>query len=213
MSTVPVEIPNTALAAVPAALMAYQQRWVADDSPLKVIEKSRRTGLTWGEAADNVLTAAASRTAGGMNVYYIAYNQDMTVEYIQACAMWARVFNYAAGEIEEGFWDGEDEAGADDAMAMASALQDALEEFAATSDKIDEAGGGVDTSSPAAFTLQITPPGSKLTMLTCMSWRTSTGSTKRWVPHAPSVSGIGSIATSCSCTTNGSGTSIPSTRS
>jgi len=93
----------------PAVLLPYQQRWIADDSPLKVIEKSRRTGLTWGEAADDVLTAASDRTAGGQNVYYIAYNQDMTIEYIQACAMWARAFNRAAGEIEEGLWDGEDD--------------------------------------------------------------------------------------------------------
>ena len=74
-----------------------------------MIEKSRRTGLTWGEAADNVLTAATARTAGGQNVYYIAYNQDMTVEYIQACAMWARMFNYAASEIEEGFWEADED--------------------------------------------------------------------------------------------------------
>ena len=109
MSIVPVDIPNTALAPIPAVLMAYQQRWVADTAPLKVMEKSRRTGITWGEAADNVLTAAASRTAGGQNVYYIAYNQDMTIEYIQACAMWAKAFNHAATEIEEGFWDGDEE--------------------------------------------------------------------------------------------------------
>ena len=110
--TIPAYIPDTAAAglATPAVLMAYQQGWVADDSPLKVIEKSRRTGLTWAEASDNVLTAASARTANGQNVYYIAYNQDMTIEYIQACAMWARVFNYAAGEIEEGFWDSEDDA-------------------------------------------------------------------------------------------------------
>ena len=111
MSDIPFEVPDTALAPVPAAvLMAYQQRWVADRSPLKVMEKSRRTGITWGEASDNVLTAASERTAGGQNVYYIAYNQDMTIEYIQACAMWARVFNYAAGEIEEGIWDDEKDA-------------------------------------------------------------------------------------------------------
>lgn len=109
-TAVPFEIPNTALKAVPAAvLMGYQARWVADRSPLKVMGKSRRTGITWGEASDNVLTAASDRTAGGQNVYYIAYNQDMTIEYIQACAMWARVFNRAAGEIDEGFWDGESE--------------------------------------------------------------------------------------------------------
>lgn len=108
---VPFKVPDTALLPVPGAvLMGYQQRWVADRSPLKVIEKSRRTGITWGEASDNVLTAASERTAGGQNVYYIAYNQDMTIEYIQACAMWARVFNYAAGEIEEGIWGDETEA-------------------------------------------------------------------------------------------------------
>ncbi len=109
MTAIPAHIPNTALSPAPAVLMGYQQRWVADPSPLKVIEKSRRTGLTWAEASDDVLTAAANRSAGGQNVYYIAYNQDMTIEYIQACAMWARAFNHAASEIEEGFWDGDED--------------------------------------------------------------------------------------------------------
>ena len=51
-----------------AVLLPYQREWVADDSDLKVAEKSRRIGLTWAEASDNVLTAAKSRRAGGMNV-------------------------------------------------------------------------------------------------------------------------------------------------
>ena len=102
-------IPDTSGYDAPPVLLPYQQRWVADASPLKVIEKSRRTGITWAEASDNVLPAASSAPAGGMNVYYIAYNQDMTVEYIQACAMWARAFNYAASEIEEGFWEEDDD--------------------------------------------------------------------------------------------------------
>ncbi len=89
-------------------LLPYQQRWIADKSPLKVSEKSRRTGLTWAEAADDVLIAASARSAGGMNVYYIGYNQDMAIEYIDACAGWAKAFNYAAGQVEEGLW-GEDE--------------------------------------------------------------------------------------------------------
>ena len=91
-----------------SVLLNYQQQWVKDKSPLKVSEKSRRTGLTWAEAADDVLIAASARSAGGMNVYYIGYNQDMAIEYIDACAGWAKVFNYAAGQIEEGLW-GEDE--------------------------------------------------------------------------------------------------------
>lgn len=98
--------------ALDAVLLKYQQDWIADDSDLKVAEKSRRVGLTWAEASDNVLTASKSRQAGGMNVYYIGYNMDMAIEYIEACAMWARAFNEAAGEIEVGeevFKDGDDE--------------------------------------------------------------------------------------------------------
>ena len=47
-----------------------------------------------------------------MNVYYIGYNMDMAIEYIEACAMWARIFNEVASEVEEGeevFKDGDDE--------------------------------------------------------------------------------------------------------
>lgn len=101
MSVGPV-LPATAGAEAPPVLLPYQRAWIEDDSPLKVCEKSRRIGLTWAEAADNVLIAAES---GGQNVYYIGYNQDMAVEYIEACAMWARAFDYAASEIEEGIWE------------------------------------------------------------------------------------------------------------
>lgn len=103
------DIPNTADASTPAVLLPYQQRWIADDSQLKVAEKGRRTGITWAEAADDVLIAASDKTAGGQNVFYIGYNQDMGLEYIEACAMWAKAFNYAAGEIEEGFWEEDQE--------------------------------------------------------------------------------------------------------
>ena len=99
-------------AKTPAALLPYQQRWVADKAQLKVAEKSRRIGLTWAEASDNVLNAASERSAGGRNAYYIGYNMDMAIEYIEACAMWARVFSQAASAVEEGeevFKDGKDE--------------------------------------------------------------------------------------------------------
>ncbi|KAF1009071.1 MAG: hypothetical protein GAK28_00704 [Luteibacter sp.] len=105
-------LPNTAAADVPAAFLPYQQAWVADTADLKVAEKSRRTGLTWAEAGDNVLIAGADRAAGGMNVYYIGYNMDMAIEYIEACAMWARIFGQVSEAIEEGqelFADGKDE--------------------------------------------------------------------------------------------------------
>jgi phage FluMu gp28-like protein len=99
-------------AKTPPALLPYQQEWVADQSQLKIAEKSRRIGLTWAEASDNVLNAALDRQAGGRNTYYIGYNQDMAIEYIEACAMWARVFNQAVSAIEEEeeiFKDGNEE--------------------------------------------------------------------------------------------------------
>lgn len=87
---------------VPAVLLPYQQAWIADTSQLKVAEKSRRIGLTWAEAADAVLDAM---TEGGQNCYYLGYNKDMTVEFIQACAMWAKAYDAAASEIEESIWE------------------------------------------------------------------------------------------------------------
>ncbi|MEG9304666.1 hypothetical protein [Psychrobacter celer] len=96
----------------PAVLLPYQQQWIADESQLKIAEKSRRIGLTWAEAADCALIAASDKKSGGQNVYYVGYNQDMTMEFVEACAMWARSFNYAASEIEEGIFvddDGEKE--------------------------------------------------------------------------------------------------------
>ena len=47
MSQLAPVLPDTSALDIPAVLMPYQQRWVADTSPLKVIEKSRRTGITW----------------------------------------------------------------------------------------------------------------------------------------------------------------------
>jgi phage FluMu gp28-like protein len=81
-----------------SVLLPYQQRWVADTSPVKVVEKSRRVGLTWGEAADSALTAAAEK---GQDTWYIGYNQEMAREFIETVAMWARAFHQVAGEIED----------------------------------------------------------------------------------------------------------------
>lgn len=75
----------------------YQKNWIGDTSCVKVCEKSRRIGLTWAEAADNVLAASS---AEGMDVWYIGYNRDMTREYIETCAGWARHFNRVCSEVD-----------------------------------------------------------------------------------------------------------------
>ena len=43
-----------------AIFMAYQVKWVEDQSPVKIMEKSRRIGLSYAEAADDVLYAASA---------------------------------------------------------------------------------------------------------------------------------------------------------
>lgn len=80
-------------------LLPYQQRWVADTSKVKVCEKSRRVGLSWAEAADAALTAAATH---GQDVWYIGYNKDMAIEFILDVAQWTAHFGEAAEAIECG---------------------------------------------------------------------------------------------------------------
>lgn len=82
-------------------LLGYQKRWIADESDLKIAEKSRRTGLTWAEAADATLYAATARNEGGGNHFYVGSNKEMAREFIEAVAMWAKAFDKAAGDIQE----------------------------------------------------------------------------------------------------------------
>jgi len=82
-------------------LLGYQKRWLADESPLKIAEKSRRTGLTWAEAADAVLTASKTKVAHGTNHFYVGSNKEMAREFIDAAAMWAKSFDKVAEDIQE----------------------------------------------------------------------------------------------------------------
>lgn len=89
-------------------LLPYQRDWVADESDLKIAEKSRRTGLTWAEAADATLCAGAKKSAGGCNHFYVGSNKEMAREFIDAVAMWAKLFDQAAGAIQEEVLQDED---------------------------------------------------------------------------------------------------------
>jgi phage FluMu gp28-like protein len=89
---------------LPAVLLPYQRRTVSlldSACPVLFVEKSRRIGLTWALAAWAVLRAARQKAAGGMDGMYISYSREMTREFIDACAMWARAFNIAADAAEE----------------------------------------------------------------------------------------------------------------
>ena len=78
----------------PPILLSYQQEAVrlSHQHQLLVIEKSRRTGITYAFGADDTLTAA-ERGIGGSDVYYIAYNLDMAREYIGYVGDFAKAFH------------------------------------------------------------------------------------------------------------------------
>lgn len=89
----------------PSVLLGYQSRAVGllDGTGVEVlfIEKSRRIGMTWGLASYAVLKAGREKKAGGSDAMYISYSQEMTREFIDACAMWARAFASAAIDQDE----------------------------------------------------------------------------------------------------------------
>lgn len=100
-------------ASLPAVLLPYQQRLLATTavSQLVVVEKSRRIGMTWGVGADAVLTAGATRAAGGMDVLYIGFSQDLAREFIDVAAMWARAFLKLGAEVQEFLFADQDDQG------------------------------------------------------------------------------------------------------
>ena len=80
-------------------LLPYQLRWLDDDSPLKIIEKSRQIGLTYVDAYDSVIKAShATKPAG---VYVSSRDLVTTRLYIEQCAFWARFLNVAAENLGE----------------------------------------------------------------------------------------------------------------
>ncbi len=77
-------------------LMEHQKTWLEDTSALKVCEKGRRTGITFAESLDHTLIAAAKRSAGGGNCFYIGDTKDKGREFIGYVAHFAKI---VAGEL------------------------------------------------------------------------------------------------------------------
>lgn len=83
-------------------LMEHQKDWIADDSTLKICAKGRRTGVTFAEALDCTLIAAAKRSAGGQNVFYIPDTKPKGREFIGYAAHFARTVSKEMLTIEDG---------------------------------------------------------------------------------------------------------------
>lgn len=94
------------LPALPDVFLSYQQRlWATvSQAALSVHEKSRRTGFSWALGAIAAATAAAARSAGGMDVLYMGYEREMTREFVGYVADWAKSMQLAARDVEEFVW-------------------------------------------------------------------------------------------------------------
>ncbi|NUM71223.1 MAG: hypothetical protein HUU43_10270 [Ignavibacteriaceae bacterium] len=76
----------------------YQIRWLNDKSKVKVWEKSRRIGATYVQAFEDVVDMAAGTYPA---VWFTSADESAAKEYIFYCAQWAKMFDYAAAEVQE----------------------------------------------------------------------------------------------------------------
>ena len=78
----------------PPHFLPYQRRWIADKSPLKIIEKSRQIGLTYADAYDSVRKACGFQ--GRYDTFFSTRDEPTARRYIELCKDWARYLNLRA---------------------------------------------------------------------------------------------------------------------
>lgn len=79
--------------------LPFQERWIKDNSRLKLQEKSRQIGISWSTAY-----AAAERTAlaGAKWDQWVSSRDDLQARlFIEDCKLWAKVLNMAAQDLGE----------------------------------------------------------------------------------------------------------------
>ncbi|MEW8049295.1 MAG: terminase family protein [Candidatus Thiodiazotropha sp.] len=85
---------------VPKILLPYQARWHADQSVVRLAEKSRRIGWSWGALAAEGALEAARPKGKGMDQFYMGYNMAMAAENIGDVVFFAQVYGLVVSEID-----------------------------------------------------------------------------------------------------------------
>lgn len=67
--------------------LPYQARWIKDDSEIKIFEKSRRIGATFGQSYEDVRDLLKH----GYDVYFSSADESAAREYILYCEKWVRL--------------------------------------------------------------------------------------------------------------------------
>lgn len=95
----------TAASECPTVFLGYQTRVCRDQAKVRVIEKSRRIGLSWGIAGGDAVPEAAAHR--GWDVFYVGYNREMAEQFISDAAHFIDSFQIVASAVDEAFFDDE----------------------------------------------------------------------------------------------------------
>ncbi len=71
-------------------LLPYQVAWIGDESPLKLGDKSRRTGWTWCEAYDAVSRRWRKTNPRNVDYWFSSADESAAMEFIEYCDFFAR---------------------------------------------------------------------------------------------------------------------------
>ncbi len=78
--------------------LPYQQAWISDKSRKKIMEKSRRTGITHAQAYEDVQDCVERNVP---KVWFSSADESAAKEYIEDAAKFAKIFNVGAKMIGE----------------------------------------------------------------------------------------------------------------
>ncbi|MFT9093136.1 MAG: hypothetical protein ABF479_19370 [Gluconacetobacter sp.] len=78
-----------------------------------VWEKSRRIGASWGVSWLAALVGGSAAQAGGMDVYYMGFEKDMTRQFVSDTGDHAKLIEIAAGDLQESVFNDPDKPDAD----------------------------------------------------------------------------------------------------
>src|SRR5713226_4874736 len=79
--------------------LPYQTNWVLDQSPLKIIQKSRQIGITYADAYDSVIKASAHDAR--FDVWISSRDEAQARLYLEDCKYWAAFLHLAATDLGE----------------------------------------------------------------------------------------------------------------
>lgn len=83
--------------------LPYQRRWLADESKVKVWEKSRRIGATYVQSYEDVRDVLSKK----IDVWFSSADESAAREYIIYCEKWTRLYHAAAQYLGEVVIDSE----------------------------------------------------------------------------------------------------------